>query len=154
MSSSARCLIVSLSVSALAFGLLMMAGCGKPDTGPGSAPPTTGPSAGMMQGRGQGGQAGMMRGGPGGMGARMMGGGPGGPVAENASGADIFKAKCQFCHGAGGKGGKSPVLAGNSKSEAEMTKIVHDGKEKMPAFGTQLSDAQIKKVIAEVKGFK
>ena len=87
----------------------------------------------------------------------MRGGGPGGrggPVAENASGAEIYQAKCG-CHGPGGAGGRAPVLTGVSgRSDAELYKIVHDGKEKMPAFGSQLSEAQIKKVVTYIKSFK
>lgn len=85
--------------------------------------------------------------GPGGMGR-------GGPVAANATGDEIYQQKCG-CHGPGGKGGRAPVLTGGGgKSEDELVKIIHDGKGKMPAFGAQLTDDQIKKVAATVKGFK
>ena len=81
----------------------------------------------------------------------MRGGGKGGPVAENATGAEIYQAKCN-CHGPEGKGGRAPVLtAVSSRSDSDLTTIIHDGKGKMPAFGTQLSDAQITKVVAYIK---
>ena len=132
------------------LGLFLVAGCNKQADNippPGSA----------MQGGGPGGPGGMpggmMGGGPGGRG--MMGGGPGGgggPVAENATGAEIYQQKCQFCHGQGGKGGRGPALASAAaKSDDDLYKIIHDGRQKMPAFGTQLSEAQIKKVVTAVK---
>ncbi len=78
----------------------------------------------------------------------------GGPVAENASGAEIYKAKCG-CHGEDGKGKRAPALTGVSgDADSKLTTVIHDGKDKMPAFGSQLSDAQIKKVVAFIKGFK
>ena len=144
--------------AAAALGLVLAAGCNKQNNSTGSGMPTGGPSSGMMQGRGMGGPGGP--GGPGGMmgGPGMMGRGPGGmmggaPVAENASGAEIYQAKCQGCHGANGQGGRGgPSLAkAAGKSDADLIKIVHDGKERMPAFGTQLKDDQIKKVVAEAK---
>jgi mono/diheme cytochrome c family protein len=78
----------------------------------------------------------------------------GGPVAATATGAEIFQAKCR-CHGPDGKGGRAPALTGGAgKSEDELFKIIHDGKGKMPAFASQLSDDQIKKVASAVKGFQ
>ena len=60
----------------------------------------------------------------------------------------IMQAKCG-CHGPGGSGGRAPSLTGLAdRSDADLTKIIHDGKGKMPAFGGQLSDAQIKTVVA------
>jgi cytochrome c5 len=99
-------------------------------------------------------QAGGPMGGPGGGRRGGGGGGGGGPVAENASGSEIYQAKCN-CHGADGKGKRAPALTGaSSKSDDKLTSIIHDGKGKMPAFGSQLSDAQIKKVVAYIKEFK
>lgn len=96
----------------------------------------------------QGGGPGGMRGGPGGPGGMR-----GGPVAESASGAEIYQAKCN-CHGPEGKGGRAPQLAGTTQSTDDLYKIVHDGKQKMPAFGSQLSEAQIKKVVDYLKTLK
>lgn len=72
----------------------------------------------------------------------------------NASGSEILQKKCG-CHGSGGKGGRAPSLvAAARKSEDELFKIIHDGKGKMPSFASQLTDDQIKKVIAEMKNLK
>jgi cytochrome c6 len=78
-------------------------------------------------------------------------------LAQN-SGADTFKMKCQVCHGADGLGDtptgkalgvqsyKSPDV--RKLSDADLTAIIKNGKNnKMPAFGAQLTDAQIKDVL-------
>ncbi len=138
---------------ALSLTALLAAGCSKPENGaPGSA---GGPSSGGPMGGSGGpmGGPGRMGGGPGGPGG-PGGGGKGGPVAENASGAEILQAKCG-CHGAGGAGGRAPNLTElHDRSVDDLSKIIHDGKEKMPAFASQLSDAQIKTVAAYVKALK
>ena len=74
-------------------------------------------------------------------------------VAQN-SGADIYKAKCQSCHGAEGTPnpgiakamGVKPVIDPSIKSlsEAQMITDTTNGKAKMPAFKGKLTDAQIK----------
>jgi cytochrome c6 len=75
-----------------------------------------------------------------------------------APGADTFKAKCEMCHGADGLGnspmGKAlgivPYNAPEVKkmSDADLAAIIKNGKNgKMPAFGTQLTDPQIKDVL-------
>ena len=72
----------------------------------------------------------------------------------NATGAEIYKAKCG-CHGPDGKGGRAPVLTGVSgDADSKLIATIHDGKDKMPSFAAQLTDAQIKKVVAYIKGFK
>jgi len=66
-----------------------------------------------------------------------------------------------LCHGADGSG-KTPLgkqlQAANlgSKdvqklSDAELHKVVHDGKANMPGFADQLSDAEINEVIKYVR---
>jgi cytochrome c6 len=82
--------------------------------------------------------------------------------AEN-SGATIFKSKCVLCHGADGTGntplGKQLQAANlrtkdvQKKSDAELTKVVHDGNGNMPPFGEQLSDDEISQVIQYVRTF-
>jgi len=111
----------------------LAAGC-QPAEEPAPAP---GPGSGM--------------GGPGGPGGRG-GRGPGKPLAENASAGEIYQQKCQFCHGANGEGGSGPALASAAGgADADLRKIIHDGRGKMPAFAEQLTDPQIKKVAAHVK---
>ena len=73
------------------------------------------------------------------------------------SGADTFKAKCQVCHGTDGQGNQMGKALGvvpynapevRKLSNADLTAIIKNGKNnKMPAFGAQLTDAQIKDVL-------
>ena len=82
-------------------------------------------------------------------------------TAQEGSGATIFKSKCQLCHGADGTGdttlGKQLQAANlgskdvQKRTNAELTKIVHDGQANMPPFADQLSDAEISHVIQYVR---
>jgi mono/diheme cytochrome c family protein len=103
-------------------------------------------------------------GGPGRMGGRMKGpgGGPNSgsrgngrfaPVAANASASDIFAQKCAGCHGDKGQGANGPNLTEvSSDSDAELFQTIHDGKNRMPAFGKQMTEAQMKELVTYVKG--
>ncbi len=78
-------------------------------------------------------------------------------------GAAIYKAKCAICHGADGKGQTPPGKAlkvrdlGSSEvqklSNAEMQKIIVDGKGKMPGFKSSLDQAALDAVIGFVRRF-
>jgi cytochrome c6 len=71
-----------------------------------------------------------------------------------AQGADVYKAKCQSCHGARGVPdpkvakyvGVKPVTdpAVKGMSEEKMIAVTTNGLNKMPAFKGKLTDAQIK----------
>ena len=75
-------------------------------------------------------------------------------------GADTYKSKCQVCHGATGLGdtpaGKamkasplnSPAVL--KESDAELTAVIKDGKNKMPSFNGKVSDDQIKDLVAYI----
>jgi mono/diheme cytochrome c family protein len=78
-----------------------------------------------------------------------------------SSGEDTFKAKCLMCHGADGLGntpmGKALAVPPYNTpdvrklKDADLTAIIKNGKGgKMPAFGTQLTDAQIKDLLAHI----
>lgn len=79
-------------------------------------------------------------------------------------GAAIYKAKCASCHGADGKGqtamGKSMKLRDlgsadvQKMTDADMNKIVADGKGKMPGYKGKLDQATIDAVIAHIRTFK
>jgi cytochrome c6 len=77
-------------------------------------------------------------------------------LAQNSA-ADIFKAKCEMCHGADGLS-NTPVgkaLGAHSYtspevmklSDTQITDVIKQGKNKMPAFGSQLTDDQIKSLL-------
>jgi cytochrome c6 len=84
------------------------------------------------------------------------------PVAAFADGAATFKTKCAPCHGADGSG-QTPV-GKNLKvrdlrsaevqklSDAEITKVLSDGKGKMPA--SKLASADIKAVVGFIRTLK
>jgi cytochrome c6 len=81
-----------------------------------------------------------------------------------ADGAATYKAKCAMCHGPDGAGqtamGKNMKLRDLGSAEvqkatdAEWTKLITDGKGKMPAYKGKLSDAEIKAVIAFMRTLK
>jgi len=84
------------------------------------------------------------------------------PMAAFADGAATYKTKCTPCHGADGSG-QTPV-GKNLKvrdlrspevqklSDAEITKVLTDGKGKMPA--SKLPADAIKAVVGFIRGLK
>jgi len=86
--------------------------------------------------------------------AAMIAATTGTPAIAQSSGADVYKTKCQSCHGAEGTPnagiakamGVKPVSDPSVKSlsEAQMITDTTNGKGKMPAFKGKLTDAQIK----------
>lgn len=77
------------------------------------------------------------------------------------SGAAIYKAHCQSCHGSAGT--PSPGIAKMmgvkpaseyKGSEADMVAAVKNGKGKMKAFSGKLSDAQIKDAVTYFRTLK
>lgn len=87
------------------------------------------------------------------------------PAAVRADSPDpgpgIYKAKCAACHAADGSGntsvGKSMKLRDlrsaevQKQTDAELTKIITDGKAKMSAYGKKLTADEIKSVVAFVR---
>ncbi len=82
------------------------------------------------------------------------------PLLAQASGATIYKAKCQMCHladGSGNKGMKVPAFtAGASDASliAATKNGVSTGPVKMPAYAGKLTDADIRDVVAYIKTLK
>ena len=142
-----RSVLTAVVAIILPMCLAIFTGCSKPDDAAGTSAAPAAPARrppGAPEGPGMGRESG----GPGGTGG-------GATLAANASGQDIYAAKCAGCHGADGKGVRGPALAqAASDSEDAITKVIHDGKGKMPALGSQLSDDQIKKLVVVVKNFK
>lgn len=66
-------------------------------------------------------------------------------------GGQLFQANCASCHGAQGEGGIGPRLAGvvthDFPNETDQINFVTKGKGSMPAFGGNLSPAQIRQVV-------
>jgi len=86
-------------------------------------------------------------------------------VAQAAEGKDVFKAKCQMCHGAAGAGNETIAKAFGLKperldltkkslqarSDTELIATVKSGKGNMPAFNDKLGDTDIKAVIQFIR---
>jgi mono/diheme cytochrome c family protein len=83
------------------------------------------------------------------------------PVFAQASGADLYKAKCAMCHGTDGlaatpMGKNMKVLSFKdpkmiSASNAQFFASTKNGLNKMPAYNGKLTDQQIKDVIAYIR---
>jgi len=82
-------------------------------------------------------------------------------AADNAQ--DMYKAKCQMCHGPNGEPsgvGKSMGARPFSDpdvvkmSDAELAGITSNGKNKMPAYKGKLSDDDINALVKYVRGLK
>lgn len=83
-------------------------------------------------------------------------------AAAQGGAAATYKAKCQMCHGADGKGdtpagkkmgahdfGSAEV---QKMSDAELTQAIEKGKNKMPAYSGKLKDTEIKELVGYVRG--
>jgi len=76
---------------------------------------------------------------------------------------DLYKAKCQMCHGADGQPssvGKSMGAkafsdpAVTKMSDADLAGITSSGKNKMPAYKGKVSDDQITALVKYIRGLK
>lgn len=84
-----------------------------------------------------------------------------GPSSAAQDVAGTYKSKCAVCHGADGKGSTSmgknlgvrdfSSSAVQQESDSDLTQIIEKGKDKMPAYGTKLSDAQIKDLVSYIR---
>jgi cytochrome c6 len=80
--------------------------------------------------------------------------------AQN-KGATLFQSNCQMCHGADGKGSTptgqalkvanlhSPEIV--KMSNAELAKVISNGKNAMPAFGSRLTPPQIESLVSYIR---
>jgi cytochrome c6 len=82
-------------------------------------------------------------------------------AGDSELGKKIFAQRCASCHGPDGKGNaqmaeklkvKIPDLATSAgKSDAELLKLLSEGKKPMPPFGKMLSKDQLDAVLAHAK---
>jgi cytochrome c6 len=80
---------------------------------------------------------------------------------KNTGGAEIFNQMCVGCHGPDGKSqtdmGKQVQAADLTSTaiqkltDSSLSRVVENGKEKMPAFKDKLSSDEIKSVVAYVR---
>jgi cytochrome c6 len=83
------------------------------------------------------------------------------PARADDAGAIVYKAKCASCHAADGSGtttvGKSLKVRDlcstdvQKLTDVELTKMISDGKGKMPAYMKKLSAEQIKSLVATIR---
>ena len=82
--------------------------------------------------------------------------------AQSASGA-LYKSKCAACHGADGTGsaaGKTMGVhdftadAAQGMSDADLSTVITNGKNKMPAYGKSLKPDDIKGLVAYIRTLK
>jgi mono/diheme cytochrome c family protein len=87
------------------------------------------------------------------------------PVAARAQDPSetLFNSKCAGCHGPHGTGsaiGKKlgahdfRTTAVQGMSDAELSAIIGDGKDKMPAYGKSLKAEDIKGLVAYIRSLK
>ncbi len=81
--------------------------------------------------------------------------------ARSQDTAGLYKAKCAACHGAEGKGDTpmaknlgvrdfaSPEV--QKETDEELFAITQKGRNKMPAYGSSLKDAQIKDLVGFIR---
>src|SRR4051795_11826502 len=75
---------------------------------------------------------------------------------------EIFKAKCASCHGPDGAGATAIAKAMKvrdlrsaevqKQSDADLQKVISDGKGKMPAYKDKLSVADVSSLVAYIRG--
>ena len=86
-------------------------------------------------------------------------------LAANAQTAEeTYTAKCVTCHGASGTGDtragkalKAPDFHDAEfikASDADLVAAITNGKNKMPAFGTKLTEAQIQGLVKYIRGIQ
>jgi cytochrome c6 len=84
------------------------------------------------------------------------------PAKSQGAGEPVYKAKCASCHGADG-GGATPAGKATKardfcsdevkkETDEEWTAIIVKGKNKMPAYDKKLTDAEVKDVVAYIRG--
>jgi cytochrome c6 len=84
------------------------------------------------------------------------------PAKSQGGGEQVYKAKCASCHGADGAGATPAGKATKARdfcsddvkkeTDEEWTTIIVKGKNKMPSYDKKLSDAEVKDVIAYIRG--
>jgi mono/diheme cytochrome c family protein len=87
------------------------------------------------------------------------------PPDPHAETKQLFDSICGKCHGSDGRGGV-PAAEGQppprnfcdpvfqaSRTDADLRKVIRDGKGPMPSFGVLVDDTQLTQLVAYVRGF-
>ena len=75
-----------------------------------------------------------------------------GAAATEIDGAAVFADRCSVCHGSDGGGGRGPQLSDGRVAAAfpdieDQIVVVTDGRGGMPAFGSRLTEDEIRAVV-------
>ena len=89
-------------------------------------------------------------------GATLYAGANTGAAAPAVDGAAVYATNCSRCHGPNGSGGVGPRFAGGAAkklvpNEQNEILVVTQGTGSMPPFGSRLSEAEIKAVVAYIR---
>jgi cytochrome c6 len=85
------------------------------------------------------------------------------PAQAQSASETLYKGKCAACHGADGAGSAMGTKMGahdfttasvQGMSDAELTDIITNGKNKMPKYGASLKPEDIKGLVAYIRTFK
>lgn len=79
------------------------------------------------------------------------------PAQADKDAINIFNATCGWCHQGGGRvaGGIGPKLMNSERDDDFILNRIRTGKEgKMPAFGGNLSEAQIQALLRYIRNLK
>jgi cytochrome c6 len=84
------------------------------------------------------------------------------PAKSQGAGEKVYKAKCASCHGPDGVGATPTGKATKARdfcsdevkkeTDEEWTTIIVKGRNKMPSYDKKLTDAEVKDVIAYIRG--
>ena len=83
--------------------------------------------------------------------------------AQAQSGADTFKSKCVACHAPDGTGSAVGKKMGahdfttaevQKMSDAELTEVITNGKNKMPKYADKLKPEEVKGLVAYIRTLK
>ena len=84
------------------------------------------------------------------------------PASAQGAGETVYKAKCASCHGPDGAGATPAGKATKARdfcsedvkkeTDEEWTAIIVKGKNKMPAYDKKVTEAEIKDVVAYIRG--
>ena len=83
-------------------------------------------------------------------------------IAAAADAGALWAANCASCHGKDGSGnttmgkklGVKDYTKDQSFSDADAANVIKNGKDKMKGFGSKLSDADVKALVAYVRSLK
>jgi cytochrome c6 len=84
------------------------------------------------------------------------------PVNAQGGGEKIYKAKCASCHGPDGMGATAAGKATKARdfcseevkkeTDEDWTSVIMKGKNKMPAYDKKITDAEVRDVVAYIRG--